>query len=220
MPIVASSRLVGFRFWNAFRFCGEDYIFGTHQCSPQDIKQAVVDYVVKKGITSPVSRVEIVAHLRTFGYSFNPAAFYYCYDALDQVVCAVVEVTNTYREKKSYFIPYNFQTQTLEQNESKYFYVSPFVDLDSEFQFCLKVPKENLFVEIHSIKNGSCLITSQVQGRSVLLDDWNLMKALLQFPLVTLGVITKIHYQAFRLFLMGLPFIRKEESPHLQKKGQ
>jgi len=39
----------------------------------------------------------------------------------------------------------------------------------------------------------------------------------LKYPLVTLKIITLIHWEAFRLWLKGIPHRLKESDPHLQK---
>lgn len=39
----------------------------------------------------------------------------------------------------------------------------------------------------------------------------------LLYPLATVKVIVLIHWQAFKLYLKGLPFIRKDENKNLQR---
>ena len=50
--------------------------------------------------------IRILAHLRYFGYCFNPVSFYYCFDENDMHVEAILaEVTNTpWNERHSYVI--------------------------------------------------------------------------------------------------------------------
>ncbi len=44
----------------------------------------------------PAGPIRLLTHLRYFGYCFNPASFYYCYDASDiRVETIVVEIHNT-----------------------------------------------------------------------------------------------------------------------------
>ena len=41
----------------------------------------------------------------------------------------------------------------------------------------------------------------------------NLRKALWRYPAMTLGVMARIHWQAFRLWRKRVPFVRKPELP-------
>ncbi len=73
----ARSRLFGLQFWKVFRFVAEDYIFGGPGKTAQEVKDAVITYAQSKGVSAAIDRVELVAHMRTLGFSFNPAAFYF-----------------------------------------------------------------------------------------------------------------------------------------------
>ena len=39
------------------------------------------------------------------------------------------------------------------------------------------------------------------------------IRAFITHPLMTLGVVARIHWQAARLFLKGVPFVRKPAPP-------
>jgi DUF1365 family protein len=194
-----------------FRFLPGDFIFGRAGGSARELKAAVIDLARKKGVTVPLARVELVANLRTFGYAFNPAAFYFCYDDLDHAVCAIVEITNTFREKKSYFL------EKLEGTQRKLFYVSPFVELESLFRFRLSPPGERLLLRIDSL--GGTAVRAAVVGRARPLTALALVSRLCRFPVVTLGVMVAIHYQALRLYLKRVPFFKKSDRVDLQRKG-
>ncbi len=60
------------------------------------LEQAVGDLVAARTGTRPKGPIRLLTHLRYFGYCFNPASFYYCYDpAGERVTTIVVEVHNT-----------------------------------------------------------------------------------------------------------------------------
>jgi DUF1365 family protein len=56
------------------------------------------------------------------------------------------------------------------------------------------------------------LLTS-VSGRLQPLDSAALRGAVLRMPLMSLGVVARIHWQALRLWWRGVPFFRKPEPP-------
>jgi DUF1365 family protein len=181
------------------------------------LKQAIRDYAGQKGV-SGVERIELVAHMRTFGYTFNPAAFYFCYGEDDLPLCAVLEVTNTYREKKAYFIAAS-GADRIEGSQAKDFYVSPFVELDAHFEFDFAMPTARLKLRIDSLKNGRRVVGTLVTGNKVEWSSFALLKRLVRFPLVTFQVIARIHFRAFILYLKKVPYLRKNDRLELQKGG-
>ena len=203
-----------------FRFVASDFIFGQKQGGARALKAAISELVRSKGVETAIARVELVAHLRTFGYVFNPAAFYFCYDEAERVICALVEVTNTFREKKVYYIaPNQNDGAELASDQQKLFYVSPFVALDSTFRFRLRIPAETLRLRIDSYIGRTPALRAAVRGHARPLGDLALLLRLFIHPLVTLGVILGIHWEALRLYLQGVPYIRKHQNPELQQKG-
>jgi DUF1365 family protein len=203
-----------------FRFLATDFVLGQKSGNASQLKATVVELARHKGVATPVARVELVAHLRTFGYVFNPAAFYFCYDGAGRVLCAVVEVTNTFGEKKTYFISAeNSCDDGVLGEQPKLFYVSPFVALDSTFRFRLQTPAARLRLRIDSYSGGTAVVKAAVLGRSRRISDLALLARLFTCPLVTIGVILRIHLEALRLYLRGVPFIRMREHPELQRKG-
>src|SRR5438128_2461914 len=82
--------------FNLFNFRDSDHM----EPAGRTVKENILEYVRSHGVDLPEGRVVLVTHLRTLGYIFNPVCFYFCFDAVGKPACAVVEVENTYREKK------------------------------------------------------------------------------------------------------------------------
>lgn len=215
--------LFGTRWWNVFRFVPTDFIFGRPEdnhlrtSEKHSMKRAIQLYARDKGVDN-IERIELIAHMRTFFYAFNPAAFYFCYGKKDEVLCAILEVTNTFHEKKTYFIPAN-GAGSMQGSQIKEFYVSPFVDLDAEFEFKLAIPADRLRLEINSLKDGKYVVRSIVTGSSLEWTSSALWRHLLYFPFITFQVIARIHYRAFILYLKKVPYFRKKDRLELQKGG-
>lgn len=159
-------------------------------------------------------RVLLVTLPRVLGYLFNPVSFYFCFDAAGVLVGAIAEVTNTFREVKPYFIPAVTGSDgsiTLRLRTPKHFYVSPFSGLDLEFDFTLHAPGEKLAVRIDDHAAESRVLHTTLTGIQSHLTNLRLVWFLLKYPLITVKIITLIHWQAFRLWLKRVPFFPKAD---------
>jgi len=200
-----------------FRFNPADFFMGGHQ-SLEDLKMNLLSYVTSKGVKN-ASRVEVIGHMRTLGYAYNPAAFFIFYSDNNEMLCSLVEVTNTFKERKIYFVPAPSSSSVSISTQKKMFYVSPFSPLDSEFHFKVNRPQGNLMIQIDSFDKGALLIHSRLSGKEVALSDFNLFTRFCKYLWVPLWVMYRIHWQAFRLYLKKVPFIRKNSQIDLQKGG-
>ena len=101
----------------------------------------------------------------------------------------------------------------------KYFYVSPFVDLDDLFEFRLTIPDDRLQIYINDIdkKQKKFLVTSLVGERREL-SNMRLLGYMFRFPFITLKIITAIHWQALRLYMKKLPYHKKASDQDLQRE--
>ena len=201
--------------FNLFDFRDSDHM----ESSGRTLKENILEYARSRGVELPGGRVTLVTHVRFLGYIFNPVCFYFCYDKEDRLACAVVEVENTYREKKRYWLgSETLKNGTFHQRVPKYFYVSPFADLDAEFEFKLAPLGESLAVYIDDWKEGRKFLLTSLTGSRQILTDANLLWNTLKFPFVTLKVIFLIHWQALILKWKGLPHLRKADNPQLQQE--
>lgn len=155
----------------------------------------------------------------TFGYQFNPVSFYLVYDKNNKLQCSIVEVCNTFREMKTYFIgEKNFDGKKFHLNTKKYFYVSPFIDHDANFDFNIAPPDEKLNIRIDDYKNDNRIFISTLTGEKKTMSNLRLFWYAIRFPLITLQVITLIHFNALKLWLKKIPFHRKKDNPELQRE--
>ncbi len=200
---------------NVFSFYDKDHVQRGHST----VRENVIDLVRSHGVTDLVGKIYLITHLRTFGYVFNPVSFYYCFDTAGAPLCAVAEVHNTYREQKNFVARPGGRTgDTFRMVEQKFFYVSPFIDLDAFMDFRLTVPDDRLRIRIDDVEQESKLIITTLTGDRKPLTDRSLLWYAIRFPLVTVQIIAKIHWQALRLYLKGLPYHRKNSNPHLQRE--
>ncbi len=184
------------------------------------IKSSLLAWVAAQGLPLPAdTRVLLLTHCRVFGYIFNPVSFYFCLDAQDRPLCAVAEVGNTFGEQKPFLLgPEHLDaTGRFRRIVPKHFYVSPFSALDLAFDFKLHVPGEQLDIHIDDREGDRPVLLTALTGRRVPLTDANLARLTLKYPLVTLRVITLIHWHALKLWWKRVPWHRKAANPHLQQ---
>ncbi len=184
----------------------------------RNIKEQIADYLDQNGIASNNLRIMLLTNLNVLGYNFNPVSFYFCFDEKDDVVCCIAEISNTFREMKPFFIgKENLTENKFHVQTKKYFYVSPFIDHDTDLDFNLTVPDEKLNIKIDDYKNGKRFFISSLTGTKKALTNGSLFKYFLLFPLITLKVITLIHWNALLLWLKKLPYHSKAANQDLQK---
>ena len=109
-------------------------------------------------------------------------------------------------------------TTTFSLRLPKYFYVSPFTDMDVAFDFTLRLPGEQLAVQIDDYDAGQRTLTSVLSGSRQPLSDGRLAWFTLKYPLITLRVIALIHWHALKLYLKNVPWFPKSARPEAQRE--
>lgn len=190
-----------------------------HTLAVAPLKARVLAFFASHGVDlGPGGRVVLVALPRVLGYSFNPVSFYYGYDAAGTCLGAIAEVTNTFREMKPYFVAPapkpDGAAATAGSGEfhlrtPKFFYVSPFSDVDVAFDFHLRAPTEKLAIQIDDYVGPQRTLTSSLHGPASPLTDARLAWFTFKYPLLTLRIIGLIHLHALRLFLKKIPWFPK-----------
>lgn len=184
----------------------------------KSIKQQIVRYLSENGVEIGNGKIMLLTNLNVLGYNFNPVSFYYCFDEQGRDLCVIAEVGNTFGEMKPYLVTKeNFDGHTYHLNTTKYFYVSPFIDHDTHFDFNLQVPAEKLNIRIDDYKNDERFFISTLTGTRKPLTNRNLLWYSIRFPFITLKIITLIHWNALLLYLKKLPFHRKDANQELQR---
>jgi DUF1365 family protein len=186
------------------------------------LKARVLAFLGTRGVEIPGGRVVLVTLPRVAGYLFNPVSFYYCYDAEGRPAAAIAEVTNTFREMKPYFLG----PDRLGAGEAgaafharipKFFYVSPFSDVDVAFDFHLRLPGDDLTVRIDDYQGGERTLASALSCHRRPLTAARLAWYTLKYPMITLRIIALIHVHALLLHLKKVPWFAKAARPADQR---
>jgi uncharacterized protein len=93
------------------------------------------------------------------------------------------------------------------QSQSKQFYVSPFIDMETRYHFRLSMPGEQMKVRILQTDESGPVLAATFCGRRHALTSRSLMGAFLRIPLFTFKIVAAIYWQALRLWLKGAPLV-------------
>ena len=174
-----------------------------------NIKEWVRKNLIKKNIKFHSLRVEILCYPRILGYVFNPLSILYVYNEKNELISIFYEVKNTFGEQHTYI--FETKDQKLIKNKcDKKFYVSPFIDMECEYNFSVTKPGDSISVIINQHdKEGKLLFASQ-DGKRQDLTSKNLIVNYLKHPLMTFKVIVAIHYEAFKLWFKKVKLVKKK----------
>ena len=155
-------------------------------------------------------RVKLLCYPRILGYVFNPLSIFFVYDKNENLISILYEVKNTFGEQHTYVFKVESDNKLIQNNCSKKFHVSPFIEMDCNYFFKILYPGEKLSVVIDQYdQEGKILFASQ-DGERCNLTSKNLMKSYLKHPLMTFKIISAIHFEAFKLWIKGIRFIKKK----------
>ena len=164
------------------------------------LDEAVRRLVDERTGERPEGPIRILTTPRCFGHCFNPVSFYYCFDATGEDVQAVIAVvTNTpWGESHAYV------SRELTSRHDKVLHVSPFFELDYEYELRLSVPGERLTVSVAADRGErrAFLATLALERRP--LNRRSLTRYLLGGVPPSMKVSAAIYRQALALRLKGL----------------
>lgn len=147
---------------------------------------------------------------RLLGYVFNPVSFWFCHDRAGELIAVLAEVSNTFGGRHSYLLHHPDGRPLRDVEElaaTKDFHVSPFCQVEGGYRFRFDLQRKYPQVRIdYDDAEGSLLLTS-ISGKPTAWSSRALLGALLRMPWLTVGVMFRIHWQAFRLWLKGVPFV-------------
>jgi DUF1365 family protein len=140
--------------FNWFSFRRKNYL--SHPEIPLDAYARQL--VVAKFNTYPKGKIYLLTHLSCLGYCFNPISLYFIFDETNQQLdYLIIEVTNTpWGEKHNYVL----ETSVKPKNEvyryqfQKELHVSPFMAMNYEYQFNLKLNKQKIIVHMENHLDG------------------------------------------------------------------
>ena len=150
---------------------------------------------------------------RVLGHTFKPVSFWYCHRQDGSLRAIVVEVNNTFGERHCYLLDH--PQFGMEQRANKVFHVSPFAPVEGgyRFHFLFTPDRSHTVARIDFDDARGPLIETSVSGKLEPLTRQTVRRALWCYPAMTVGVVLRIHWQAFKLLCKKTPFFGKPLPP-------
>ena len=183
--------------FNVFSFYDKDH--GERDGS--NLKDWVLINIRKFNIEGKINKIKILCYPRIFGYVFNPLSIFYCYES-DKLKAIFYEVKNTFNEQHTYIFKIK-NNDELTQKCKKRFYVSPFMDMETYYNFKLIDPNNKLSVFIKQTDSTGTILTATQTGDKKEFNFKQLIKNFFKYPLMTIKIISSIHYEALLLWKKG-----------------
>jgi DUF1365 family protein len=180
------------------------------------------EFLQREGVADAQGEVWLHTTPRMLGYAFKPVNFWYCERRDGTLAAIVAEVNNTFGGRHCYVL----QGETLgygrELRAGKAFHVSPFNRIEGGYRFRFMRTTVCTTGSTGPSDAGRCvaridyddaqgpLLRTSVSGRLAPLTAASLRAAVWRMPLLTLGVIVRIHWQALRLAAKHVPFFGRQ----------
>lgn len=192
--------------FNWFSFRRKNYL--SHPEIPLD--EYARQLVVAKFNNYPKGKIYLLTQLSCLGYCFNPISLYFIFDETNQHLdYLIIEVTNTpWGEKHNYVL----ESSGKPKNEVYYYqfqkelHVSPFMAMNYEYQFNLKLNKQKITIHMENHTAGKKDFDATLTLKALPQKGTSFTKVFRHFPLITYKVATAIYWEALKLWMKGIPF--------------
>jgi DUF1365 family protein len=160
-------------------------------------------------INSEEIKIRLLCYPRILGYVFNPLSVFYVYDKNENLISVLYEVKNTFGEQHTYIFKVE-NGRLLQHNCSKKFHVSPFIEMNCDYFFKILKPSEKISIIINQYQLKEKILYASQDGTRVDFTSLELIKSYLKHPLMTFKIISAIHFEAFKLWVKGIKFVKKK----------
>ena len=197
--------IFSFNRFNIFSFYNKDH----GDRDGKSLKNWVMDNLIKFKISENINKIKLLCYPRIFGYVFNPLSIFYCYQD-EKLKVIFYEVKNTFNEQHTYIFKVN-DSNIVTQKCKKKFYVSPFMNMDTYYNFRLLNPDDKLSVSIEQTDKKDTILNAVQTGER---KDFNLKQLVVNFfkyPLMTIKIISAIHFEALLLWKKGAIYRKRDK---------
>jgi len=154
-------------------------------------------------------KIKLLCFPRFFGYVFNPLSIFYCYNKNSKLKAVLYEVKNTFNEQHTYIFRSKSSSNLILHKCKKKFYVSPFIEMKTFYNFRLSKPKSKINILIQQSDLKGPLLIARQTGKRIKLTSQNLLFQFITHPLMSFKVILAIHFEAFKLWIKGVKLVKK-----------
>ncbi len=168
----------------------------TDQCASRNIPVTADD------------EVTLISHPRLFGCVFNPISFWLVFEKNTHLKAVLCEVRNTFGDNHNYLLAHE-SGRAIHANDVftavKGLYVSPFNNMEKgRYKFSFDVTRTSFKTTIDYFEHDVHILAVYMAGKKLPLTTRRLIGAVLRYPLMTLGIMCRIHIQAMRLYCKGV----------------
>ena len=199
-----SISIFSYNSFNIFSFYDKDHGGRDGGSLKEWVFKNLSNFEIKENITN----IKILCYPRIFGYVFNPLSIFYCYEK-EKLKVIFYEVKNTFNEQHTYIFKIKDNVETT-QKCKKRFYVSPFMDMETYYNFKLNNPKKKLSVLIRQTDAEGTVLTATQTGEKKELSFKQLLVNFFKYPFMTIKIIGSIHYEAFLLWKKGAIYRKRD----------
>ena len=171
----------------------------------------------REGIDDATGEVWLQTYPRVLGYVFKPVSFWFCERADGSLAAILVEVNNTFGERHCYLLACTSLAYGRDLAARKVFHVSPFSHVGGDYRFRFMRSTgphgERCVARIDHGDSDGALLQTSLSGRLTPLTGASARAAFFGVPLMSFGVIARIHWQALRVWLKRVPYVKKPPPP-------
>lgn len=186
--------------FNCLSFYREDYLPG--KASLQD---SVIHLIKERTGATFSGDIYLLTTLRQIGYAVNPISLFYCFEKdAAKPTWVLAEVNNTpWDERYTYVLEPDRAGDSL---MPKNFHVSPFMPMDTQYEFTLPAPGDQLTVGIRVKQSDKHLFDASLNLKALSMTRGNLHRLLWQHQWHSAKTTLRIYYQALVLKLKNARF--------------
>ena len=161
--------------------------------------------LARAGVDDADGEIWLQTYPRVAGFVFKPVSFWYCHRADGRLRAVVAEVNNTFGERHCYLLDEAGLAWGRTVTARKVFHVSPFCEVEGgTYRFRTARRRAHRRVELDD-RRPAARHQRQRPARTAHRRAGPRHAAALM-PMLTLGVVARIHWQALRLWLKRVPW--------------
>tara|TARA_B100000700_G_scaffold141574_1_gene157542 strand:- start:908 stop:1675 length:768 start_codon:yes stop_codon:yes gene_type:complete len=174
------------------------------------LNQWVIKNLEDNNINTENIKIKLLCYPRIFGYVFNPLSVFFIYNQKSKLISILYEVKNTFGEQHTYIFKVSEKDNFIKNTCKKKFHVSPFIEMNCQYFFKILKPSNKISIIIDQYDDEGKLLYASQDGERVNLNNKNLIFSYLRHPLMTFKIIAAIHFEAFKLWIKGIKYLKKK----------
>ncbi len=169
-----------------------------------------------------IGTIRLMCFPKILGYNFNPLSVWYCENSQGHTIAIISEVRNTFGSQYHY-IHHNHGAALswpVECEADKRFHVSPFINMHQQYHFRFTQPSDHFSVLINEYQDDQLHLIASQTAKTEDLTNKGLLRAFFMMPMMSLKIITMIHWHALKIWLRGGKFHSYTQSHQPETKSE